>query len=77
MPTPKQVRFHFKRVENAWYRLLDAMTDAHNADVIVYDSTKYVEEGPCKAHRETKERFLKTTEKVLAQAMREEIRKSK
>jgi hypothetical protein len=77
MPTSKQVRFHMSRIYKLIDRLDDALTEAHNADVIEYDSKNYAEEGPCFAFSEVKSRVNKTTEKQLARAMRDEIRSGK
>lgn len=75
MPTPKQVRFHFGRIERAHNRLQDALNEAHNANVLVY--TDYETQSPCKTNSETWKRILDTTEKQLASAMRQEIRSGK
>lgn len=72
MPTPKQVRFHYGRIAKLRAKLQEALNDAHDAEVIVYAS--YSDESPCKTLYETWERIKKTTEKQLANAMREEIR---
>jgi hypothetical protein len=75
MPTPKQVRFHFGRIERAHDKLQDALNAAHRADVLEY--TDFALQSPCKTHSDTWERILATTEKQLASAMRQEIRRSK
>lgn len=75
MPTPKQVRFHYGKCSKLLERLRYALYDAHNADVIVYDSKDFQTIGPCSALNEVISRFNKTTEAQLAAAMREEIRK--
>lgn len=74
MPTAKQVRFHFGRISKLHHKLQRALNDAHNAKVISYDG-RFTEEAPCWAHYECWLRVKKTTEKQLAQAMRDEIRK--
>lgn len=70
MPTPKQVRYHYARMVKLRWKLQQALTDAHNADVIAYDDSK---DSPCEALSECWARIKRTTEKQLAQAMREEI----
>lgn len=72
MPTPKQVRYYFGRIERAHDRLQEALNQAHNADVLVYKD--YGAESPCFTNNQTWERILATTEKQLASAMRQEIR---
>lgn len=71
MPTPKQVRFHYGRIAKLRVKLQYALNDAHEAGVIVYAA--YSEESPCKTLFETWARIKATTEKQLAEAMREEI----
>lgn len=71
MPTPKQVRFHYGRIAKLRMKLQIALNDAHNTNVISY--TDYDTQSPCKTLFETWERIKETTEKQLAQAMREEI----
>jgi hypothetical protein len=75
MPTPKQVRYHYKRIYNLRYRLSVALNDAHHADVIQY--TDYQTQSPCKSLSEMWERFKDSTKNTLWQAMREEIEGSK
>jgi hypothetical protein len=74
MPTPKQVREAYKRVDFYIWRLQAALTHAHNIDVIQYDQLKYNELAPCRSLAELRDRVRASTEKALAQAMREEIR---
>lgn len=74
-PTPKQVRFHYNKIATLRSRLAHALNDAHDAGVLQYE--KYTEESPCCTLVDTWERIKKTNEKQLAQAMREEIRKSR
>lgn len=71
MPTPKQVRYHYRRVQRAYEKLANALNDAHNCDVLVYEN--YPDESPCSTNYQTKQRMDKTMEKALAQAMRDEI----
>lgn len=73
MPTPKQVRYHYKRVMSAWYRLYAALRDAHNADVIIYEGYEGV--APCETNNQTRERFRTSTKEQLATAMHEELMK--
>lgn len=49
------------------------MSEAHRAGVLQY--LDYAEESPCQTNYETWTRILKTTEKSLVNAMREEISK--
>lgn len=76
-PTPKQVRFHYKRVMRLQTKLAKAMCDAHNAGVIQYHPDKFSEESPGHPNYETYSRLIDTTEKALAQAMRLEIMNEK
>lgn len=71
MPTPKQTRHHYEKITRAYRALSKALNDAHNAKVLVYED--YREESPCYTKYEMEDRILKTTEKALAQAMRDEI----
>lgn len=73
-PTPKQVRYHYGRLRNLRYKFQCALNDAHHAGVIQYKD--YQLESPCKPFGEVWERLHITTEKALAQAMREEIQNS-
>lgn len=73
MPTPKQVRYHFGRIARLRHRLQCALNAAHDAGVIEYEPSKYDEESPCSTLYETWNRIKRTTEKKLAQAMRDEI----
>lgn len=75
MPTPLQVRYHFGKIARLCHRLQLALNDAHVARVIDYKD--YSSESPCSTLHETWERVKKTSEKQLAEAMREEIRKKK
>lgn len=79
MPTPKQVRFHFARVDSLIDKLNEAIWDAKRAGVIVYDDKKSHEEslGQPLYEIEIEIGFKKTTEAVLAKAMRQEIRERK
>lgn len=74
MPTPKQVRFHFAKIARLRWRLQWALNEAHEAKVIVYED--YTDQSPCSTLSETWERIKATTEKQLAQAMRDEIKKA-
>lgn len=78
MPTPRQVRFHYGKIMRLHHRLANALTEAHSAGVIKYDDdlpNSYTELAPCWAHWECHKRIISTTEKALAQAMRQEIEK--
>lgn len=72
MPTPKQVRYHYGRIAKLRAKLQEALNEAHNAQVLMYDD--YETESPCKTLYETWDRIKATTEAQLAQAMREEIK---
>lgn len=69
MPTPKQVRFHYKRIRRRLYMLQNALNAAHNADVIVYDGYS---NGPCCALDMVRVRIEETTKDTRATAFREE-----
>lgn len=73
MPTPKQVREHYKKIRYHFYRLSTALHKAHAADVIVYPNNRYEEEGPCRSLEECRIRVEKTTEKARAEALRIEV----
>lgn len=73
MPTPKQVRFYYRQINSAYERLQTALNNAHARGVIKYNKEKFNEESPCHMLWEVDDRIRKTTEKALAQAMREEI----
>lgn len=74
-PTPIQVRYHYRRVMRAWWKLHKALTAAHDAKVLIYDKDKFGEESPCATNYKTADRIEITTEKQLAKAMRDEIMK--
>ncbi len=76
-PTPKQVRYHFKRISNLHLKLGDAMNKAHNAGVIEYPDGTYNENAPCKTHWETWRRFEIATQKKCAEALRNEVMNGK
>lgn len=73
MPTPKQTRALYKRVRFHWWQLHKALNDAHNAEVIKYDSSKYGELAPCFSMGELKERIENTTLKARAEALKQEV----
>lgn len=81
MPTAKQVRFHYGRCRRRFWLLLKALNDAHNVDVINYESkidpvTKQrcnVHESVCDKVYQAKAAFDKATQRQLAGAMRDEI----
>ena len=73
IPTPKQVRYHYKKCRTLFEKLERALRDAHEAGVIQYDQTNYVLESPCPLVFDADRRLDKTTEKALANAMRWEI----
>lgn len=81
MPTPKQVRYHYGRCRKKIHALLDALNDAHQANVIDYEVTKTAEgnwrqkhESVCDKLWEALSNFDKATERQLAAAMRTEIK---
>lgn len=71
MPTAKQVRHHYKKIMRAWYRLDQALRDAHNANIIEYEGYDGV--APCQSHGYTKDRVKKTTQKAIVEAFHREI----
>lgn len=73
LPTPKQVRFHYKRMRRRWYLLQEALNDAHNANVIAYPEEKYHELGPCASNWQTRERIEFTTKEARAKAIHDEV----
>lgn len=81
MPTPKQVRHHYKRCRQRSYMLLTALREAHDAGVIDYEAkynieTKQLKDtlpSVCDAVYVAKENFEAATKKQLANAMRTEI----
>lgn len=73
MPTPKQVRYHYAKIRRLRWLLIHALNDAHTKGVIDYTDNNL---SPCASHTETWRRVQMTTEKQLAQAMREEIERS-
>lgn len=77
MPTPKQVRYHYGKLNKLMDKLQEALVAAHTAEVIVYSQEFYKEQGPCFSFWEMNSRVDKTTEKQLAEAMRKEIKEQK
>ena len=73
MPTPKQVRYHFSKVDKLISKLENAMWQAQDAKVIVYKDA--ATQSPGNSLSECYSRFIDATKDQLAQAMREEIRK--
>lgn len=69
MPTPKQVKYHYKRLLSLRSKLSETITDAKTANVIVYANW---EESPYQALEKVREALLKTTEKARAQAIHDE-----
>lgn len=76
MPTPKQVRHHYARLKKAHHYLEKVLYEAHSIGVINYPQEEYHSIGPCASHYETWKRIEKTTERQLANAMKEEISRS-
>ncbi len=72
MPTPKQVRSHYKSVRYFSYHLRRALSSAHEARVIVYDDYN---KGPIAALMEVMNRIETTTKDARAQAMKDEVMK--
>ncbi len=71
MPTPKQVRFHFKRIMNLQSKLGRALREAYFAKVIVHvdDPTG----SPCDSNYLTRKKIMDTCKTQLADAMANEI----
>lgn len=72
MPTPKQVKEHYKKIRYHLYRLQVALNNAHEAEVIVYDDGRFVDEGPCYSLDQCKKRIELTTMVARAMAFRTE-----
>ena len=71
MPTPKQVRHHYRELMKYRSRLQLALNRAHDAGVIVY--TDYATESPCSTLYETEKRIKATTEAARAKAIHDEV----
>jgi hypothetical protein len=74
-PTPKQVRYHYKKLQSLYNKLQNEIFAAQRAGVIDYDTTEYLKLSPNIALSECHTRINSTTEKQLAAAMRIEIMK--
>lgn len=72
MPTAKQTKALYARLVRARRVFQRALDDAHHLELIQY-SGPYSELAPCHSFRECWARVVKTTEKQLASAMREEL----
>jgi hypothetical protein len=77
MPTPKQVRHHYKKCRRYLWLLQRALNDAHNADVIDYRPRSINSNDPallsvCSSIGEAKIRFEKATEQARADAFKSE-----
>jgi len=69
MPTPKQVRYHYKRVMRCRAKLERAMYEANK---YIFETPNY-ETSPFKSLYELGTRIRDTTIKALASAMHDEI----
>jgi len=69
MPTPKQVKHHYKRIHRLSSKLMDSLYDAEKAKVTVYTDWSA---SPQVALEKTKEAILITTEKARARAVHDE-----
>lgn len=69
--TEKKIRKAIRRVWFHWYRLQNALNDAHIQEVIVYPQDKGEPPVPtcCDASWEVRERFEKWTSKKLAETI--------
>jgi hypothetical protein len=77
MPTPKQVRHHYKKCRRYFYLLQCALNDAHGADVINYRRNEMLSTAAdlpsvCGAVDRAKDNFEVATEQARAQAIRDE-----
>lgn len=72
MPTVKQTKEAYAKLVRARRVFQKALDDAHHHEVIQY-SGPYSENAPCSSFHECWVRVIKTTEKQLASAMREEL----
>lgn len=72
-PTPKQVRAAYAKVLDLRRKLQDAVQDAYKRDIIVYEHNE--EHVVCNTLWQFWEHFEAKTEKQLAAAMKDEIRK--
>lgn len=76
MPTPKQTRDAIKRIRYCTHKLQSALNHAHNIKVIDYDPSTYMEDSPCKALEELRERVRRTTKEQVYTAFIDEIKQS-
>jgi len=72
MPTPKQVKEHYKRIKFHLYHLEQALNNAHDKEVVQYPPDKYSEESPCRMLAEVRNRIELTTQKARAAAFKTE-----
>lgn len=73
MPTIKQTRESYAKLVRARRIFQRALNEAHHHEVIEYPAGTFRENAPCAAFDECWARVIKTTEKQLASAMREEL----
>lgn len=73
MPTPKQTRYHYKKVKNLFTRLEDALYKAHKAKVLNYVEAEYQTASPCPLVYDADHRFEECCKEALASAMKTEI----
>lgn len=82
MPTPKQVRHHYKNCRKLFYKLKKALNEAHDLGVINYQERKNAEgnyrptlPSVCETIWEAEDRFEGATRDQLANAMKAELMK--
>jgi hypothetical protein len=80
VPTPKQVRHHYKRCRRYFYLLQCALNDAHLRGVINYKEKKQDNgyyaptlESVCDAVSTARDRFEISTKEQLATALKTEL----
>lgn len=77
MPTPKQVRYHYKKIAKLRWRLSSALHEAYKADVLKYknkeEDQEYQGHYVCNALEDMWQKFKRATDAQLVEAMRTEI----
>lgn len=73
MPTPKQVRYHYKKCSVLFDKLADALNEAHNKKVLEYEQEKYDTNSPCPLVYEAITRFNSCCRSSLYYAYKSEI----
>lgn len=69
--TEKQMRRHLRRIWFHFRNLQSALNDAHNAELIKYET---YDQGPCKVLYEVRDRIFTTTEAQVARITHESIK---